>query len=118
MQENDLLQRLLNFSIRTIKYSRTLPYDIEFKNIRHQLSKSCSSPGANYEEAQGASSKADFHNKIKISLKEMRESNYWFKVIKGVLDENKSNDELEYLIQESSELKRILGSIASKTRKD
>ena len=48
----------------------------------------------------------------------MRESNYWFKVIKGVLDEKKSNDELEYLIQESEELKRILGSIASKTRKD
>ena len=118
MKENDLLLRFLNFSIRTIKYSRTLPYDVEFKNIRHQISKSSTSPGANYEEAQGASSTADFHNKVKISLREMRETNYWFKVIKGVLYENEIVEELECLIKESEELKRILGSIASKTRKN
>ncbi len=47
----------------------------------------------------------------------MREVNYWFKVIKGVLEEKSTNEELESLIQESEELKKILGSIASKTKK-
>lgn len=70
-------------------------------------------------EAQGASSKADFHNKIRISLKEMRESNYWLMVINGVLEDSKVNSkELNYLIKESVELKNILGKIAFKTRKE
>jgi four helix bundle protein len=37
--------------------------------------------GANYDEAQGAVSRADFSNKTGISLKEMRESNYWIRFI-------------------------------------
>ena len=48
---------------------------------------------------------------IDISLREIIESNYWLRIIKAV---NLSDDELEYLIGESSELKKILGSISSK----
>jgi four helix bundle protein len=71
--------------------------------------------GANYEESQGGSSKADFSNKVRISLREMRESNYWLRIIKRtVTDINKT--ELEYLIKESTELKNILGSIVQKSR--
>lgn len=77
--------------------------------------KSASSGGANYEEAQGAPSKTDFSNKVRIALKEMRESNYWLKVIKDAKIDNQPI--LEELINESEELKRILGKIASKTRK-
>lgn len=67
--KNDLSQRLLNFTINVIKLLRKLPNDVEYKVIKFQLIKSASSTGANYEEAQGASSKADFNNKIHISLK-------------------------------------------------
>ena len=49
---NDLEQRLFKFAVRTIKYLRKLPSIEEFKVIRYQLTKSSSSSGANYEEAQ------------------------------------------------------------------
>jgi four helix bundle protein len=116
IRENDLLERLLKFSIRTIKFSRSLPNDVEIRNLRNQLSKSCSSPGANYEEAQAASSKKDFHNKVKIGLREIRETNYWLRVIKGVLFEGEKENELECLLKESTELKNILGTIVRKTK--
>jgi len=72
----DLHERLFNFAINVIKYLRTLPEDPEFKVIRYQLIKSSSSVGANYEEAQAGSSRADFFNKVSIALKENPESNY------------------------------------------
>lgn len=79
------------------------------------MTKSATSSGANYEEAQAASSRADFKNKINISLKEIRESNYWLKIFKalGIGD----NETGKYLVNESDELKKILGSISSKTAK-
>lgn len=111
---NDLGKRLFGFSVRTIKYLRTLPDNTEFKVIRYQLTKSSTSSGANYEEAQAGSSKADFNNKVRISLREMRESNYWLRIIKGVSEFEQ--EELSILIKESDELKNILGSIVQKTR--
>jgi len=69
MVQNDLSKRLFTFSVKTIRFLRTLPYETEYKVIRYQLIKSATSTGANYEEAQAASSKADFHNKVKIALK-------------------------------------------------
>ncbi len=93
---------------------RTLPNSTEYKVIKYQLAKSPTSSGANYEEAQAGSSKADFSNKTRIALREMRESNYWLRIINRIL-ENKEN-ELLFLINESNELKKILGSIVQKTR--
>jgi len=115
MAENDLMERLFNFSVRTIKYLRTLPDSYELKVIRYQLIKSASSSGANYEEAQAGSSKADFTNKVRISLREMRESNYWLRLIKSTIENIDSIDELRWLLNESTELKKILGSIVQKT---
>jgi four helix bundle protein len=115
--KNELAERLYRFAIDTIVFLRDLPDNNEFKVIKYQLTKSATSPGANYEEAQGASSKADFHNKIKISLKEMRESNYWLKIILGISEKHQFDRiKLEDLISESNELSNILGSISSKTR--
>ena len=111
---NDLEQRLFQFAVKTIKYLRGLSKIEEYKVIRYQLTKSCSSSGANYEEAQAGSSKADFNNKIRISLREMRESNYWLRIIQALNEVDDS--ELSALLQESKELKNILGSIVQKTR--
>ncbi len=86
------------------------------KIIRYQLTKSSTSSGANYEEAQAGSSKADFSNKVRISLREMRESNYWHRIIKEIKPNNLDITESIWLINESSELKKILGSIVQKTR--
>ena len=111
---NDLEQRLFQFAIRTIKYLRKLPSIDEFKVIRYQLIKSSTSGGANYEEAQAGSSKPDFNNKTRIALREMRESNYWLRVIQELNEFEEP--ELSFLLRESTELKNILGSIVQKTR--
>ena len=106
----DLDGSLFSFSIKTIKYWRILSDSAENRVI-----KSATSVGANYEEAQGASSKQDFTNKVNISLKEIRESNYWLRLIKEL---NKESKELNSLISESEELKLILGKIVSTARKN
>jgi len=64
--------------------------------LRYQLAKSSTSSGANYEEAQGAISRADFKNKVHISLKEMRESHYWLRIIK---QRNAKNNNIECLLK-------------------
>jgi four helix bundle protein len=109
---NDLQNRLFNFVVDVIKLIRKLPNGIEFNVISHQLIKSATSTGANYEEAQGAVSKADFTNKVGIALKEMRESNYWIRLIIVITEKN---EEWKTMRQESHELMNILGSIYSKT---
>jgi four helix bundle protein len=114
-KKNDLCDRLFEFAVRVIEFLKTLPYSPENKTIRTQLSKSACSSGANYEESQGGSSKADFSNKVRISLREMRESNYWLRIIKRTVTEINIS-QLDYLIKKSAELKSILGSIVQKTR--
>ena len=114
---NDLSNRLLIFAINVIKFLRKLLNTPEYKVVKYQLIKSSTSSGANYEEAQGASSKADFTNKVRISLKEMRETNFWLRIIKGINTNEKLNDEIDNLVKESQELKNILGSICAKTNR-
>ena len=68
------------------------------------------------EEAQGASSKKDFIAKTAIAHREAKETNYWLRIVKGS-DIDTSTD-LDFLIQESMELRNILGSIVGKVRKN
>jgi len=114
-RKNDLCERLFEFAVRVIEFLKTLPYTPENKTIRVQLSKAACSSGANYEESQSGSSKADFSNKVRISLREMRESNFWLRIVKRTVTEI-NQSELDYLIKESGELKNILGSIVQKSR--
>jgi len=117
MKENELQKRLFDFAVNVLKFLPQLPRTPEFNIIRYQLAKSSTSSGANYEESQGGSSKADFNNKGRISLREMRESNYWLRVIDAVVADNKLDKELNFFISESEQLKKILGSIVTKTNK-
>ena len=112
MKENDLLDRTFNFGVRCLKHLKTFPNTSEYSIIKYQLGKSSTSIGANYEEAQAGSSKADFKNKVRISLKEARESNYWLRILKALQD--KEDDELNFLTQESNEIKKILATIVNK----
>ena len=114
MQNNNLLDRTFKFGVNCIIFLRNLPRDFEYNVIKLQLTKSSTSIGANYEESQAGSSKADFKNKVRISLREARESNYWLRVIKAL--ERPENEQLESLIQESKELKNILASIINNTK--
>lgn len=114
---NNLNDRLFNFSVSVLNFLPKLPATPEFKVIRYQLAKCATSSGANYEEAQAGSSKPDFNNKVRIALREMRESNYWLRIINRILTDNKSIEKANLLINESDELKKILGSIVTKTNK-
>ena len=111
MRENDLLERTFNFSVNIALFLRGLPVNEELKAIRYQLIRSAGSVGANYEEAQGASSRKDFLNKIRIVLREARESNYWLRVINAL---GYHSGDLNILLQESKELKNIFAAILLK----
>jgi len=114
MKRNDLLERTFLFGVECLQFLRTLPNDSEYRLIRYQLGKSATSLGANYEESQAGSSKADFKNKVKISLREARESNYWLRILKALHDHE--DKELDRLLSESIELKNIFGAIVNNTK--
>jgi four helix bundle protein len=61
--------------------SASLPDTPEARVIRNQITKSGTSIGANYREANRARSKADFKNKIKICESEASETRYWLEMI-------------------------------------
>ena len=104
-KEKNLLKRTFDFAVRVIKFLRTITHSKENDVVRYQLAKAATSIGANYEEACGSFSKDDFRYKISICFKEFKESNYWLRIIKAAgISRSK---ELEYLIQESYELKSI-----------
>jgi four helix bundle protein len=111
--DEGLGNRIFDFVVNVIKFCKSLKYNVENKVIINQVIRAATSIGANYEEGQGATSKADFRNKLKISLKEARETNYWLRIFKaiGIKHEN-----LDNLIDESEQLKKILGKICSSSR--
>ncbi len=77
----DLEERLIDFAVRIIKLSESLPKTVIGKHIAGQLIRSGTSPAPNYGEAQSAESRADFIHKMRIALKELRESRVWLLII-------------------------------------
>ncbi len=70
----DLEERLIGFGSRIIDVVESLPRTVAGKHLGGQLVRSGTSPALNYAEAQAAESRADFIHKMKISLKELRET--------------------------------------------
>jgi four helix bundle protein len=73
--------RTKKFAIEIISLSSIIPYSIESKVIRNQLTKSGTSIGANYREANRARSKADFQSRIGICESETSETLYWLEIL-------------------------------------
>ena len=90
------------FTVRIIKLSAMLPNTPEANVIRYQVTKSGSSVGANYREANRSRSKADSKNKIKICESEASETQYWLEVI--VDSEMLSRERVKQDHKECSEL--------------
>ena len=76
-----LEKRTRDFAVRIIKLSTALPNTPEGREVRKQITKSGTSIGANYREANRARSRADFRSKIKICESETSETQYWLEVI-------------------------------------
>lgn len=107
-----LEHRTRQFDIAIIKLSCELPNSIEGKVIRNQITKSGTSIGANYREANRSRSKRDFKNKIKISESEASETEYWLEIIN---DMNWiENDTLSPIMKETKELLALFTSISNK----
>ena len=81
MKGNDIADRLLDFAVQVLRIISALPKTPEARHIAKQLTSSETAPGAHYDEARSAESRADFVHKVKIACKEMRESHYWLRLI-------------------------------------
>jgi four helix bundle protein len=108
----ELEKRTKRFAVRIIRLSSKLPNTPEARVVRNQISKSGTSIGANYREANRARSKADFRNKIDICESESSETQYWLEVI--VEMEWLSFDQVKYEYEECSELLAIFTSIGKR----
>ncbi|HDH87036.1 MAG: four helix bundle protein [Deltaproteobacteria bacterium] len=107
-----LEKRTRKFAVQIIRLSTALPNTPEGKVIRNQITKSGTSIGANYREANRARSKADFKNKIAICESEASETQYWLEVI--VDTDWLSWDEVKPEYEECSELLAIFTSIGNR----
>ena len=116
MEKSQLADRLLDFGVSIVLFSSKMNKSIAGRHVGLQLLRSATSSGANYEEACGAQSKADFIHKLHIVLKELRETMYWLRLIeKARLGTNKHYDSL---ISEARELGNIIGkSLVTAKRK-
>lgn len=97
-----------------IQLTKSVPNNMENKIIGGQLIRTATSIGANYAEANNASSKADFRSKIFIAKKEAAESRYWIQLLA------RANEDLDTksLYDEVTQLLLILQKIVSTLRND
>jgi len=106
MPKFDLQDRLIDFSVDLIKALDLLPNTVIGKHLKSQLTRSGTSPALNYAEACDAESRKDFIHKIKIVLKELRETSVGMRIIKrlGLIDK----PQIDLLLKECDELIAIL----------
>ena len=114
MNENkkqyDLEERTLKFSENIIIFVSRIKRDTITSPLISQLVRSATSIGANYCEANGASSKKDFKNKIYICKKEAKETKYWLQLILKALPD--SSEKCKDYLKEAQELTLIFSKIA------
>ena len=108
--ENPILKKSFSFAVRIVKcYKYLVKKDRNLNSLYNQLLKSGTSIKANISESQAAASKADFRNKLRISLKEAYETEYWLRLFNEseILDKK----EFDSLLKDCLELIKLLTSI-------
>ena len=111
--EYDLEERTTLFAENIIELCKKVPKNTITIPILDQLIRSGTSIGANYHEANGASSKRDFKNKVFICKKEAKETKYWLRLLVKAVDQLK--EETRILWKEAHEFALIFSKIASKS---
>ena len=116
--EKDLSERLENFAVEIIKLVEKISRSFVGRHVAGQLLSAATSAGANYEEACGAESRADFVHKLQIVLKELKESLFWLRLISkaGLI----AKEEVIGVLREGKELTSIIAKsivTAKKIRK-
>jgi four helix bundle protein len=118
MQERTqaLLQRMKQFAVRVIHMAEALPQNNVGWVIGKQVIKASTSIGANYVEAQRASSRAHFVSILQISLREADETKYWLDLIEELALITPAR--LRDLQQECAELVAILVSSTNSAKRE
>ena len=99
----DLEDRLIDFAVRIIQLAESLLNTKVANHVAGQIIRCGTSPAPNYGEAQSAESRADFIHKMKVCLKELRETRVWLRmIVRAKLV--KPVSKLDSLIQENNEL--------------
>ena len=111
----DLEERTAKFGEDVIMQGRTIKQEAITRPILSQIVRSATSVGANYCEANGASLKKDFRNKIFICKKEIQETKHWLRMLAVSVSERKDN--IRKLWKEAQELTLIFGKILSTINK-
>lgn len=107
----DLEERTAKFGEDVIIFCRGVRQDVITKPLINQLIRSGTSIGANYMEANSASSRKDFRNKICIAKKEAQETKHWLRMMAVGMPEKK--EEIRKLWKEAQELTMIFQKITS-----
>lgn len=103
--------RIYKYILRLVKFLCSLPNIPVIREIVGQLMRSGTSIGANYFEAYAASSKKDFQNFFRYSLKSANESKFWLAILRdSKLVSVNLQQENEWLLQETKELANIFAS--------
>jgi len=103
--------RLYKYVLCLVKFLSSLPNDPVIREIKTQLMDSGTSIGANYFEAQGASSKQDYKNFFNHSLKSANETKFWLAVLRD--SELVPQDKIkicQWLLDETKEISNIFAS--------
>lgn len=110
-QKQEFKIRIYKYVLRLVKFLSNFPHVPVLREIISQLMRSGTSIGANYFEAQSASSKKDYQNFFNHSLKSANETLFWLAVLKdsGLLPQN-IRQECDWLLQETKELAKIFAS--------
>lgn len=105
-QKYNLEERLLAYSVRVVKVVEQLPNSRTGNHVAGQLLRSGTSPYPNHGEAQASESSKDFIHKLKVSLKELRETQRWLKLVQRI-PLTKNSELLTSTITETEELIKI-----------
>lgn len=112
--KQEFKKRCFNFSLSVLKLSESLRSKRMNWPLIDQLVRSGTSIGANIVEGGNSTSKKEFINYFQIALKSSAETLYWLSLLKETnQDENKK---IEELIQECSELKKMISTIILNTK--
>jgi four helix bundle protein len=111
----EMNERLLDYGARVIKLVEALPKSLAARRIADQLLRSSIAVGAHYEEAQAGESREDFVHKLQLALKELRESNYWLRLLMRA--ETLPAKRLAKILDESTQLKAILSKAVATTKR-
>jgi four helix bundle protein len=117
MTKFDLEERLINFAVMIVDICENMPDTRASNHLAGQLIRSGTSPALNYGEAQSGESRKDFIHKIKVALKELRESFICLKIIyRSKLF--KSEEKIKLTLIENNELISIFVKSAETAQKN